>query len=79
MQKVKLWCILHGVDINNAVDMNCQKGICPHWQDMEEEEGDGCNLEWANKLAVNEELTKVGKEPYELNKLPFCIEWVGHV
>jgi len=77
LKKVKLWCSLHGVNIENATNINCNE-TCPHWLNSSTNTT-GCNLKWPDKLSVDMKLTKAGKEGYEGNKYVFCIEWIKHV
>jgi len=79
LQKVKLWCILHGLHMSKAIVANCKEGVCPNWRPVQYVNDFGCCLEWPERLSVNADLTKVGKEPKDCHKFEFCIEWVKHV
>ena len=68
LNKAKLWCVLHGVKINDAVFFKCRK--CPNW------DGDySCSLGWGEKLTTNREMNKVSNQ-YDL---VYCIEWIKYV
>jgi hypothetical protein len=81
LNKVRLWCILHDVDIYQATQINCCSK-CPNWlgkKTWETLASKNCKLEWPKRISTNKEISEIGWEPEDHCRFNFCIEWVKYV
>ena len=80
LNKAKLWCVLHGITIQETMrDDRTHCPTCPN----RNPETHHCGLKWIDKLSTNNLMNECGYETDRESSKPFkfsyCIEWIKYV